>query len=69
MNIVCIDGQVNAYKAFIADLGTETEGYLLDATQDGVEQMKHLLSGYADLSAIQVMSNYPTSALNLGNNV
>ncbi len=43
MNFVRIDGRFNAYKAFIADLVTDTDWYLLETTQDGVEQKQHLL--------------------------
>jgi hypothetical protein len=42
-NIVFDDSRVTGYRAFFADLGVDTEWYVLDATQDGVERMRRVL--------------------------
>jgi Ca2+-binding RTX toxin-like protein len=68
-NIVFIDSRVTGYKAFVAGLGRDTEWYLLDPTQDGVIQMQRVLNGYADLSAIHIVSHGSTGALYLGSTV
>ncbi|AHX62637.1 DUF4347 domain-containing protein [Aeromonas media] len=66
-SIVFIDSRVTGYETLIASLGTDTEWYLLDANQDGVDQMQRILAGHTDLDSIQVISHGSVGTLYLGN--
>lgn len=68
-NIVFIDSRVAGYETLIAGLSADTEWYLLDANQDGVDQMQRILAGYSELDSVQVISHGSTGTLHLGSTV
>ena len=68
-NVVFIDSRVAGYESLIAGLSADTEWYLLDANQDGIDQMQRILSGYSNLDSIQVISHGSTGTLYLGSTV
>lgn len=65
-NIVFLDSQVSGFEKLLAGLGPDTKWFLLDAHQDGVHQMQHVLANYAELDSIHVISHGATGALYLG---
>ncbi len=68
-NIVFIDSRVAGYQNLTASLGADTEWHLLNAGQDGVEQMQRILSGRSGLESIQVVSHGSAGTLYLGSTV
>ena len=68
-NVVFIDSRVAGYETLIAGLSADTEWYLLDANQDGVDQMQRILAGYSDLDSVQVISHGSSGTLYLGSTV
>ena len=68
-HLVFIDSRVAGQETLIAQLGIDTEWHLLDAGQDGVEQMQRLLAGRTGLDSIQVVSHGAAGTLYLGSTV
>jgi Ca2+-binding RTX toxin-like protein len=68
-NIFFIDSRVAGYETLIAGLSADTEWYLLDANEDGVDQMQRILAGYSDLDSVQVISHGSAGTLYLGSTV
>lgn len=68
-NIVFVDSRVASYEAIISSFGADTEWYLLDAEQDGIDQMQRILAGYSELDSIQIISHGSTGTLYLGSTV
>ena len=68
-NIVFIDSRVSGYQTLIASLSADSEWYLLDATQDGLEQMQRVLECRTALDSIHVVSHGSAGTLYLGSTV
>ena len=68
-SVVFIDSRVAGYETLIANLGADTEWYLLDANQDGVDQMQRILTSYSGLDSVHVVSHGSTGTLYLGSAV
>ena len=65
--ITFIDSRVADYQTLIADLPADTEWFVLNTEEDGLEQMANILSGYSELDAIDVISHGSVGTLYLGN--
>lgn len=68
-NIAFIDYRVADYQALIDGLAEGTEWFLLNAGEDGINQMARILSGYGSLDAIHVFSHGSPGTLYLGSTV
>ena len=68
-NIFFIDSRVADYQNLIAQFGAGTEWHLLNAEQDGIEQMQRLLEGRTGLDSIQIVSHGSVGTLYLGSTV
>ena len=65
-SIVFIDSRVAAIENLLTGLTQDVRVVMLDATQDGVEQMAAVLNGITGLSAIHIISHGSQGALYLG---
>jgi uncharacterized delta-60 repeat protein len=68
-NVVFIDSRVAGYETLIAGLGADTQWYLLNADQDGIDQMQLILANYSGLKSIQIVSHGSIGTLYLGSTV
>ena len=66
-NIFFIDSGVANYQALIDALPANSEWFLLNPDQDGIEQMQTILSNYSELDSIQILSHGAQGVLYLGN--
>ncbi|MGZ8172936.1 MAG: DUF4347 domain-containing protein, partial [Methylobacter sp.] len=64
-----IDSAVPDSGVIVANLATDAVYYLLDATQDGLQQIADILAEYSSLDAIHVISHGSPGSLQLGNGV
>lgn len=65
-SIAFIDSRVAGYETLIAGFSADTRWHVLDAQQDGVAQISHLLAGESDLDAIHIISHGAPGMLYLG---
>ncbi len=65
--IFFIDSAVPDSDVIIAGLPSDAVYYRLDASQDGLQQMADILTGYANLDAIHIISHGSPGSLQLGN--
>jgi hypothetical protein len=65
-NFYFIDARVENHQALVAGLQATDTWVLLNADQDGIDQMVRALSGVTDLSSIQIISHGSQGALYLG---
>jgi uncharacterized delta-60 repeat protein len=68
-SIAFIDSRVTDYEALIAGLNIGTRWHVLDAQQDGIEQIERLLAGEMDLDAVHIISHGAPGTLYLGSTV
>ena len=68
-NFFFIDSRVENYQALVAGLQATDTWVLLNAEQDGLDQMVRALSGVKDLYSIQIISHGSQGALYLGSTV
>lgn len=68
-NIFFIDSGVANYQALIDALPANSEWFLLNPDQDGIEQMQKILSSYSQLDTIQILSHGAQGVLHLGSTV
>ena len=68
-SIIFIDSRVSGYESITANLSTDTEWYLLNGDEDGIEQMLRILENYAGLEALQIISHGAVGTLYLGSTV
>jgi Ca2+-binding RTX toxin-like protein len=66
-NIIFIDSRVDNYQTLIAHLPENTGWFLLNPDEDGLQQMAGILSGYANINSVQLVSHASAGALYLGN--
>ncbi|TXI41162.1 MAG: DUF4347 domain-containing protein [Nitrosomonas sp.] len=66
-NIFFVDSRVADYQRLIAALPADSKAFLLNPNQDGIEQMRMILSNYSELDSVQVISHGTQGALYLGN--
>ena len=64
-----IDSRVADYQLIVAALPDGTDWFLINADDDGLVQMAQVLSGYAGLQTIDVISHGRPGALTLGSSV
>ncbi|MDI1279379.1 DUF4347 domain-containing protein, partial [Methylobacter sp.] len=62
-----IDSAVPGSDVIVANLATDAVYYLLDATQDGLQQVADILAEYSGLDSIHVISHGSPGSLQLGN--
>ena len=65
-NIFFIDSRVVDYQTLLASLPVDSQYFVLEASQDGIEQMQSVLAGYSDLDSIQIISHGSQASLYLG---
>ena len=68
-NIVFIDSQVQGYESLVTALHADTDWFVLNPDEDGIEQMQRVLSNYTGLEAIQIISHGTAGTLYLGSTV
>jgi Domain of unknown function (DUF4347) len=68
-NIFFIDSGIANYQALIDALPANSEWFLLNPDQDGIEQIQMILSSYSELNTIQILSHGAHGVLHLGNTV
>jgi len=68
-SIYFIDPGVQDYGSLIAALPANSEWYLLDGGQDGIEQMAAILQNHSNLGSIQIISHGAEGTLYLGSTV
>lgn len=66
-NIFFIDSSVANYQTLINALPADSEWFLLNPDQDGIEQIQKILSVYSQLSSIQILAHGTSGFLCLGN--
>ncbi|MGH3996459.1 MAG: DUF4347 domain-containing protein, partial [Pseudonocardiaceae bacterium] len=64
--VVFVDTSVEDYRTLIAGIDPSAEVVLLDATQDGVEQIAEVLVGRSGIDAIHIVSHGSQAELRLG---
>lgn len=67
--LVFIDSRIKDFANLTATLEPNTEWFLLDAGQDGIQQMASVLAGRTDVSALHIVSHGSAGALQLGSTV
>ncbi|MCB1965970.1 MAG: DUF4347 domain-containing protein, partial [Candidatus Accumulibacter sp.] len=67
--VAFIDSRITDHQTVLAELAREAEWFVLDADEDGIEQMARILAGYRKLDAIQVFSHGSPGTLYLGSTV
>jgi serralysin len=67
--MVFIDNRVVGYESLTANLSMDTEWYLLNGYEDGIEQILRILENYAELEALQIISHGAAGKLYLGSTV
>ncbi|MGV0028829.1 DUF4347 domain-containing protein [Phormidesmis priestleyi] len=65
-SLVFIDAGVADFQTLIAGVQPGDSAFLLNATQDGVEQISQVLSQFQDVSAIHIVSHGQAGSLQLG---
>ena len=55
--LVFLDESILNYQALIDSSKAGTEIFLLDSSQDGINQISNILSGYSNLDAVHVVSH------------
>lgn len=65
-NIFFIDSGVANYQILIDALPADSEWFLLNPDQDGIEQIQKILSAYSQLSTIQILAHGAQGLLYLG---
>jgi Ca2+-binding RTX toxin-like protein len=67
--VAFIDSRIADYQTLVDGLAEGTEWFLLNAGEDGIDQMAGVLSGYTLLDGIHVFSHGSPGALYLGSTV
>ena len=71
--LVIVDTATPDYQQLVDDIlsrdpeGGQIDVALLDPSRDGVDQLGEILSGYADLDAVHIVSHGEAGAVSLGN--
>lgn len=65
-SIVFIDSQITDYEAIIAGLGPDVDWALLQANQDGLEQIRTVLTSRSQLASVHIISHGSAGQLYLG---
>ncbi|MTJ49860.1 DUF4347 domain-containing protein [Dolichospermum sp. UHCC 0259] len=66
-SLVFIDSRIQDYQYLAANVTPDTEVVILDATQDGVDQITQALAGRSNLKSIQIVSHGSNGNVQLGN--
>ncbi|KGK43277.1 hypothetical protein LH51_01200 [Nitrincola sp. A-D6] len=64
--VAFVDTGVEDYQALVEGLGSDVEVFLLDTSQNGLEQMLSALQGQTDIDAIHLYSHGDVGELQLG---
>ncbi len=65
--MVFIDSRVSDYESLILQFAPGTEYQVLDANQDGIEQIANALSGHSGYGSIQLISHGASDSITIGN--
>ena len=68
-NLFFIDSRVADRQTLIGSLPADSKWHLLDADEDGIEQMLAVLANYGELESIQIVSHGAPGTLYLGSSV
>ncbi|NOR68808.1 MAG: DUF4347 domain-containing protein, partial [Methylomarinum sp.] len=66
-SVLFVDSAVQDYQSLINGVQAGTQVVILDANQDGVQQIANTLSQYSNLTSIQIISHGSQGQLSLGN--
>ncbi|WP_295608373.1 DUF4347 domain-containing protein [uncultured Lamprocystis sp.] len=66
-NVFFVDARISNIQSLVSTLPSFSEWFVLDADEDGIEQISSILSGYTDIDTIQIISHGAPGALYLGN--
>ncbi len=67
--IVFIDPTVQDYQSLIADIAPDTQVYLLDAQEDGLQQIADVMQSQTDVSAISIIAHGAEGEIRLGGTI
>lgn len=62
-NIFFIDSRVVNYQTLLVNLPVDSQYFVLEASQDSVEQMQSILAGYRNLDSIKIFSHGSQASL------
>jgi Tol biopolymer transport system component len=65
-SVIFIDWRVEDPQSIIAGLPADSAWYILTPDEGGIDQMRRILAGYADLDSIQIVSHGSDGAIQLG---
>lgn len=65
--LVVVDSTVKDYQGLVDSVSSDTEVVVLNAHQDGIEQITSILRNYREISSLHVVSHGDSGALYLGN--
>ncbi|MBD2280751.1 PA14 domain-containing protein [Aphanizomenon flos-aquae] len=68
-NILFIDSQVQNYQALVENVGADTQVFILNNHEDGIEQISNVLANYSDIDSVQIISHGGAGMVQLGNTV
>ena len=68
-SIFFIDSRVVDYQTLLVSLPVDSQYFVLEASQDGVEQMQSILAGYSGLDSIHILSHGSQASLYLGSTI
>ncbi|MTJ48840.1 LamG-like jellyroll fold domain-containing protein [Dolichospermum sp. UHCC 0259] len=68
-NILFIDSQVQNYQALVENVGADTQVFILNSHEDGIEQISNVLANYSDIDSVQIISHGGAGMVQLGNTV
>ncbi|CAD5958370.1 hypothetical protein PCC9214_03017 [Planktothrix tepida] len=64
--LIVVDSSVENYQSLVETLPSNAEVMILDATQDGIEQITNALSQHSNIDSIQIVSHGADGLLQLG---
>jgi len=67
-SVLFVDSAVENNQSIIKGVQAGTQVVILEANQDGVQQIANTLSQYSNLDSIQILSHGSQGQVNLGNN-
>jgi len=67
--IAFVDSGVEDYQTLIDGLDSSIEVYILDGTQNGLDQIASILEGKNDIDAMHILSHGSTGEITIGNSV
>ena len=65
-NVIFIDSRVADYQSLVSALSQETDWYVLNSEQSGIEQINDILAHYTNLDSIQIFSHGSAGSILIG---